>query len=59
MLALQEAKAALGKGALAKLSPDEARAARLADLRILLDVPPSASGPQVAAPVPRPAPNLK
>ncbi len=38
VLALQEAKAALGKAALVKQSVEEARAARLADLRILLDV---------------------
>ena len=38
MLAMQAAKAALGKGALTKLSADEARTARAADLRTLFDI---------------------
>jgi SNF2 family DNA or RNA helicase len=41
ILKLQEAKAALSKGALAKLTPEEARRARTADLCMLfeMDVP--------------------
>ncbi len=38
MLALQAAKAALGKGALQRLSAEEARAARAADLRALFQL---------------------
>jgi SWI/SNF-related matrix-associated actin-dependent regulator of chromatin subfamily A3 len=38
MLALQESKAALGKGAMEKLSPDEKRKARTTDLKDLFQV---------------------
>jgi SWI/SNF-related matrix-associated actin-dependent regulator of chromatin subfamily A3 len=38
MLAMQAAKAALGKGALTKLNADEARTARAADLRSLFEI---------------------
>ena len=38
MLKLQAAKAALGKGALSRLSEAELRAARAADLRIMFDL---------------------
>jgi SWI/SNF-related matrix-associated actin-dependent regulator of chromatin subfamily A3 len=38
MLALQESKAALGKGALEKLNADEKRKARITDLKDLFQV---------------------
>ena len=37
---LQESKAALGKGAMEKLAPEEKRKARLTTLRDLFQVPP-------------------
>lgn len=39
MLSLQEAKAALALGAVQKLKPEEARKARLSQLRTLFDLP--------------------
>jgi SWI/SNF-related matrix-associated actin-dependent regulator of chromatin subfamily A3 len=38
MLALQESKAALGKGTMEKLSADEKRKARITDLKDLFEV---------------------
>ena len=38
MVDLQEAKAALGKGVFEKLSPEEKRKARMADLKKLLEL---------------------
>lgn len=38
MIALQEAKAALGKGAMEKLKPDEVRKARIGDLKSLFSI---------------------
>jgi hypothetical protein len=38
MLSLQEAKAAIGKGAFENLSPEEKKKARLGDVKKLLDL---------------------
>lgn len=38
IMELQAAKSALGKGALQKLSPEEARRARVSDLRSIFEV---------------------
>jgi hypothetical protein len=38
MIHLQEAKAAIGKGSMEKLKPDEARKARIGDLKSLFSI---------------------
>jgi SNF2 family DNA or RNA helicase len=38
MISLQEAKAAIGKGSMEKLKPDEVRMARIADLKSLFSI---------------------
>jgi SNF2 family DNA or RNA helicase len=38
MIALQEAKAAIGKGSMEKLKPDEVRKARIGDLKSLFSI---------------------
>jgi SNF2 family DNA or RNA helicase len=38
MISLQEAKAAIGKGSMEKLKPDEVRMARIGDLKSLFSI---------------------
>ena len=44
MISLQEAKAAIGKGSMEKLKPDEVRKARIGDLKSLFSIKDTTTG---------------